>query len=66
MIRCKMDQPGTDRERLLQELKEKLDDRCVDYIPWLQIPQDIFDLSQSAPVPQAIPPHPPRGFSLRF
>ena len=29
----KMDQPGTDRERLLQELKEKLDDRCVDFSP---------------------------------
>lgn len=27
----KMDQPGTDREKLLQELKEKLDDRCVDF-----------------------------------
>ena len=27
----KMDQPGTDREKLLQELKEKLDERCVDF-----------------------------------
>lgn len=29
----KMDQPGTDRESLLEELKEKLDERCVDFCP---------------------------------
>nr|WP_294469126.1 TetM/TetW/TetO/TetS family tetracycline resistance ribosomal protection protein [uncultured Sellimonas sp.] len=27
----KMDQPGTDRAALLQELKEELDERCVDF-----------------------------------
>lgn len=27
----KMDQPGTDRQRLLQELREKLDEGCVDF-----------------------------------
>ncbi len=27
----KMDQQGTDRQRLLKELKEKLDERCVDF-----------------------------------
>lgn len=27
----KMDQPGTDKEAVLQELKEKLDERCVDF-----------------------------------
>ena len=27
----KMDQPGTDRETLLVELKEKLDTNCVDF-----------------------------------
>lgn len=27
----KMDQPGTDKERLLAELKDKLDDNCVDF-----------------------------------
>ncbi|MBQ6695601.1 MAG: TetM/TetW/TetO/TetS family tetracycline resistance ribosomal protection protein [Lachnospiraceae bacterium] len=27
----KMDQPGTDKESLLQQLKEKLDDNCVDF-----------------------------------
>lgn len=27
----KMDQPGTDKERLLTELKSKLDDNCVDF-----------------------------------
>lgn len=27
----KMDQEGTDRERILQELKEKLDERCADF-----------------------------------
>ncbi len=29
----KMDQEGTDRQRLLAELKEKLDERCVDISP---------------------------------
>ncbi len=29
----KMDQQGTDRQRLLKELKEKLDERCVDFCP---------------------------------
>ncbi len=27
----KMDQPGTDRSQLMRELKERLDDRCVDF-----------------------------------
>ena len=27
----KMDQPGTDRDRLLAEVKKKLDDRCTDF-----------------------------------
>lgn len=27
----KMDQQGTDRERLMEELKKKLDDRCLDF-----------------------------------
>lgn len=29
----KMDQKGTDRQSLLMELKEKLDERCVDFCP---------------------------------
>ena len=27
----KMDQPGTDRERILEELQKRLDSRCVDF-----------------------------------
>lgn len=35
----KMDQQGTDRERLMEELKKKLDDRCLDFS---QTEQDEF------------------------
>lgn len=39
----KMDQPGTDREAILRELREKLSDGCVDFGP-----EDFSELYESA------------------
>ena len=33
----KMDQPGTDKEALLAQLRDKLDDNCVDFTSWTAV-----------------------------
>jgi ribosomal protection tetracycline resistance protein len=38
----KMDQPGTDRENLLADLKKKLDERCVAFGPEAEAEKEIF------------------------
>lgn len=43
----KMDQPDTDKEKLLAELKDKLDENCVDFSSWRGIPADETGLAET-------------------